>query len=327
VDGGGGHVTDLRLGINLWSQASDWPTFLAAGRRAEELGYDHLWTWDHLYAIFGDPYQPIHEGYVALAALAQATSRIRLGLFVGANTFRNPGLVTKSLVTIDHISGGRAILGIGGAWFQDEHTAFGFDFGSGFGQRLDWLAESVAAVRTLLDGGTVTSEPGSRYDFDALRIAPRPVQDHLPIMIGGGGERKTLRIVAEYADIWNVFGTPETVAHKDAILRQHCAAVGRDPDAIERTLGCKPVIRSTEAEAQRAFLDLLERNRTPVSRMEGDVSVWVGTPEQIARTILDYRRVGFHTFVAELPAPYDAETMEALMTVVKPMVEAATARA
>jgi alkanesulfonate monooxygenase SsuD/methylene tetrahydromethanopterin reductase-like flavin-dependent oxidoreductase (luciferase family) len=150
-------VTDLKLGINLWSQASDWPTFLAAGRRAEALGYDSLWTWDHIYAIFGDPYQPIVEGYTALAALAQATSRIQLGLFVGANTFRNPGLAAKSLVTIDHISGGRAVLGIGGAWFEAEHTAFGFDFGSGFGQRLDWLAESVAAIRTLLDGGVVTT--------------------------------------------------------------------------------------------------------------------------------------------------------------------------
>jgi alkanesulfonate monooxygenase SsuD/methylene tetrahydromethanopterin reductase-like flavin-dependent oxidoreductase (luciferase family) len=316
-------MTDLKLGINLWSQATDWPPFLGAGRKAEDLGYDHLWTWDHLYAIFGDPHQPIVEGYAAIAALAQATSRIRLGLFVGANTFRNPGLVAKSLVTIDHISGGRAMLGIGGAWFETEHTAFGFDFGTGFGQRLDWLAESVAAIRTLLDGGEVTSPPGGRYAFDRLRIAPPPVQAHLPIVIGGAGERKTLRTVAQYADIWNVFGTPETVARKDAILREHCAAVGRDPDAIERTLGCKPVIRSTPEAAQRAYLELLERNRTPVERMEGDVSVWVGTPEQIAATIIDYRRVGFHTFVAELPAPYDAETMETLIGVVKPMVEAA----
>jgi alkanesulfonate monooxygenase SsuD/methylene tetrahydromethanopterin reductase-like flavin-dependent oxidoreductase (luciferase family) len=315
---------DLRLGINLWSQASDWPAFLAAGRRAEDLGYDHLWTWDHIYAIFGDPYQPIHEGYAALAALAQATSRIRLGLFVGANTFRNPGLAVKSLTTIDHISGGRAILGIGGAWFEDEHTAFGIDFGSGFGERLDWLAESAAAIRTLLDGGEVTSPPGGRYAFNRLRIHPLPVQSRLPIMIGGAGEKKTLRIVAQHADMWNVFGLPETVARKDAILREHCAAVGRDETEIERTLGCKPTIRSTEAEAKRAYLELLEANRTPVSRMDGDVSVWTGTPEQIAEIVLGYRKVGFDTFVAELAAPYDVETMELLINVVKPIVEART---
>ena len=317
----------IKLGINLWSQASDWPAFLAAGRRAEELGYDHLWTWDHIYAIFGDPYQPIFEGYAALSALAQATERIRLGLFVGANTFRNPGLAVKSLTTIDHVSGGRAILGIGGAWFGMEHDAFGLEFGSGFGQRLDWLAEAAPAMRTLLDGGEVTSGPNSRYSFDRLRISPLPLQPRLPIMIGGAGERKTLRIVAQYADMWNVFGLPETVAHKDAILREHCEAVGRDPGTIERTLGCKPMIRATEAEAQRAYLAMLEANRTPLSRMDGDVSVWVGTPEQIAETIDSYQLVGFGTFVAELGAPYDHETMELLMNVVKPMVEGAVTRA
>jgi alkanesulfonate monooxygenase SsuD/methylene tetrahydromethanopterin reductase-like flavin-dependent oxidoreductase (luciferase family) len=316
-------MSEVRLGVNLWSQASDWPGFLAAGKRAEELGYDHLWTWDHVYAIFGDPYQPIFEGYTALAALAQATSRIRLGLFVGANTFRNPGIAVKAVTTIDHISNGRVICGIGGAWFEGEHTAFGLDFGEGFGQRLDWLAEATAAIRTLLDGGEVTSPPGGRYRFDALRIAPPPIQDRLPIMIGGAGEKKTLRIVAQYADMWNVFGTPETVARKDEILREHCAAVGRDSAEIERTLGCKPTIRRTKEEAERVYLDLLERNRTPVSRMDGDVSVWVGTPEEIAEIIVGYRRVGFDTFVAELAAPYDLETMELLVNVVKPMVEGA----
>ena len=195
--------------------------------------------------------QPIFEGYTALAAVAQATERIQIGLFVGANTFRNPGLAVKCITTIDHISDGRAIMGIGGAWFEGEHRAFGIDFGSGFGQRLDWLAEAVADARVLLDGGEVTSAPGGRYAFDGLRIEPLPVQRRLPIMVGGGGERKTLRIVAEHADIWNVFGTPETLTHKDEVLRAHCASVGRDPASIERTVGCKITIRGTQAEAER----------------------------------------------------------------------------
>ena len=315
---------DVRLGLNLWSQASDWPAFLAAAQRADRLGYDHVWTWDHLYAIFGDPHQPIFEGYTALAALAQATERVRLGLFVGANTFRNPGLAVKSVATIDHVSGGRAILGIGGAWFEGEHTAFGLDFGGGFGQRLDWLGEAVDAARVLLDGGEVTSPGGSRYAFDHLRIAPLPLQSHLPIMIGGAGERKTLRIVAQHADMWNVFGTPEVLAHKDEVLRAHCSDVGRDPAAIERTVGCKITIRQTEAEAERVRLSLLEHNRTPLSRVEGDLTFWTGTPEQIAETMIGYRRIGFDTFIVELPAPYDDETIETLVTVVKPMVEGAT---
>ena len=316
-------MSELKLGINLWSQASAWPAFLAAAKRADELGYDHVWTWDHLYAIFGDPHQDIIEAYTALAALAMATERTQLGLFVGANTFRNPGLATKCLVTIDHISGGRAILGIGGAWMEPEHQAFGIDFGTGFGQRLDWLAEAVAAIRTLLDGGEVTSEPDGRYAFDHLRIRPLPVRPHLPIMIGGGGEKKTLRIVAQHADLWNVFGAPEIVAHKNEVLRAHCRDVGRDPEAIERTLGCKITIRNTETEARRVERALLEHNRTPMSWIEGDDSFWPGTPEQIAEKIVGYRRVGFHTFVNELAAPYDAETIERLITEVKPMVESA----
>jgi alkanesulfonate monooxygenase SsuD/methylene tetrahydromethanopterin reductase-like flavin-dependent oxidoreductase (luciferase family) len=315
----------VKLGINLWSQASDWPSFLAAGRRADDLGYDTLWTWDHIYAIFGDPHQPIFEGYTALAALAQATERIRLGLFVGANTFRNPGLAVKAVTTIDHISGGRAIAGIGGAWFELEHQAFGLDFGTGFGQRLDWLAEAAPAMRAMFDGSSVTSSAGGRYAFDDLRIDPPPVQAHLPIMIGGGGEKKTLRIVAQWADMWNVFGTPETVAAKDAVLRAHCADVGRDPSEIERTLGCKVTIRSNEAEAERVRRSLLEHNRTPMSRVEGDVSFWTGTPEQIADTMSSYIRVGFEHFIVELPAPYDVETMESLIKVVRPMVDSVVA--
>jgi alkanesulfonate monooxygenase SsuD/methylene tetrahydromethanopterin reductase-like flavin-dependent oxidoreductase (luciferase family) len=314
-------ATGISLGVALWSQASDWPSFLAAARRADALGFDHVQTWDHLLAIFGDRRQPIFEGYTALAALAQATERTRLGLFVGANTFRNPGLVAKSMATIDHISGGRAVLGIGGAWFETEHRGFGFDFGSGFGQRLDWLAEAVPAIRTLLDGGEVTSQPGGRYAFDQLRIEPGPVQDHLPIMIGGGGERKTLRIVAEYADIWNVFGMPDTVAHKDQVLREHCAAVGRDPESIERSMGCKVIIRSTEAAARERYEEIVRHNKIPPERLAGDVTWWIGTPEHIARTMLGYRAIGFHTFLCETPAPYDAETMDSLIGVVKPMVD------
>jgi F420-dependent oxidoreductase-like protein len=316
----------IKLGIALWSQASDWPSFLDAARRADRLGYEHVWTWDHLYAIFGDPHQPIFEGYAALAAVAQATERVRLGLFVGANTFRNPGLVAKSVTTIDHISGGRAILGIGGAWFETEHRAFGIEFGSGFGERLDWLAEAVPAIRTMLDGGAVTSE-GGRYAFDHLRLAPRPLQAHLPIMIGGGGERKTLRIVAGYADIWNVFGMPDTVAHKDEVLRSHCADLGRDPSTIERSVGCKIVIRSTEAAARARYEEIVRHNRIPPARLADDVTWWIGTPTQIAETMRAYLAIGFDTFVCETPAPYDAETMETLITVVKPLVDRAGARA
>jgi alkanesulfonate monooxygenase SsuD/methylene tetrahydromethanopterin reductase-like flavin-dependent oxidoreductase (luciferase family) len=310
----------LELGVALWSQSSTWAELLGAARHAEQLGYDHLWTWDHILAIFGDSRQPIFEGYTALAALAQATQRIRLGLFVGANTFRNPGLAAKSIVTIDHISGGRAVMGIGGAWFAPEHRAYGIDFGSGFGERLDWLAEAVPAVRALLDGEVVTSEAG-RYTFDGLRLDPRPVQEHLPIMVGGSGEQKTLPIVAGWADIWNAFGSPEVLAHKDAVLRRHCEVVGRDPDAIVRSVGCKVTIRQTEAEAHRALAGILDRNGLSRADVADDETFWTGTPAQIAERMQAYRDVGFHAFIVESPAPYDAETLESLMQQVKPMLE------
>src|SRR3954470_7613568 len=131
-----------------------------AAKRVDELGYDHLWTWDHLYAIFGDPYQPIVEGWMALAGWAMATERTRLGLLVGANTFRNPGLTAKLAETLDHISDGRAILGIGGAWFEREHDAFGIEFGPTPGWRLDRLEESVSLIERLLAGERIEHHQG-----------------------------------------------------------------------------------------------------------------------------------------------------------------------
>ena len=314
---------ETRLGVLLWSQATDWDDFERAAVRVDELGYDHLWTWDHLYAIFGDPYQPIFEGYASLAAWAKVTSRTRLGLLVGANTFRNPGLVAKLVTTLDHISGGRAILGIGGAWFETEHTEYGIEFGASPGTRLRWMDEAVVAMRDLLDGRTVTSPPDGRYRFRELRMIPGPVQEHLPIMIGGSGERKTLRSVAKVADMWNAMGGVEKLRHKISVLRVHCEAVGRDFSEIELTVGCKPIIRSTQAEARRVWEAQMEHNRTPMANVESDSTFWVGTPEQVAARMIERRELGFTTFIGELAAPFDDETIERWIGEVKPMVDGA----
>ena len=314
-------MTDTTFGILLWNQATDWPSYLAAARRVEELGYDHFWSWDHLYAIFGDPYQPMFEGWTSLAAVAAVTERARLGLLVGANTFRNPGLVAKTAATLDHISGGRAILGLGGAWMEPEHRAHGIEFGTGFGQRLDWLEESVAACRALLDGQTVTSDGSGRYRFDDLRHAPAPIQRRLPIMIGGSGEKKTLRTVARHADMWNAMGSVEKMRHKIDVLHGHCAAVGRDPSEIEFTIGIKATIRDSEAEAVRVWKAAMEHNRTPLSAVEDDDTFWNGTPEQLAERLAPYVELGFRTIISEHPAPYDDETLARLIGEVKPLVE------
>jgi alkanesulfonate monooxygenase SsuD/methylene tetrahydromethanopterin reductase-like flavin-dependent oxidoreductase (luciferase family) len=315
-------MTDVNLGVLLWSQAASWSETRDAARRIDGLGYEHLWTWDHLYAIYGDPYQPIFEGWTLLGALARETERIRLGLLVGANSFRNPGLTAKAAATLDHVSDGRAILGIGGAWFELEHDAHGIDFGSGFGERLDWLDEAAGAMRSLLDGGTVTSEAGGRYAFVDLRHAPPPIQAHLPIMIGGGGEKKTLRTVAKYADMWNGFGTAETLARKLRILGEHCAAVGRDEREIERSVGCKIVIRDSEAAARRVWADQMAHNRTPEAEWDGPETAWIGTPAQVAAEIRNRVEVGIETVIVELPAPFDVETIERFIGEVKPLVDA-----
>ena len=315
-------MATLNLGILLWSQAATWPEMLDAAKKVDELGYDHLWTWDHLYAIFGDPYQPIFEGWGLLHAWARETQKTKLGLLVGANTFRNPGVVAKLAATLDHVSDGRAILGIGGAWMEPEHKAHGIDFGTGFGQRLDWLDESVAAMRALLDGKDATSPPGGRYSFDHLRHQPQPLQPRLPIMIGGSGEKKTLRTVARYADMWNAMGPVEVMRHKIEVLRRHCEDVGRDPADIEFTLGIKATIRDSAEEADRVWKAAMEHNRTPLSDVADDDTFWNGTPEQLAERLGPYFEMGFRTAISEQPAPYDTETIERLIGQVKPLVEA-----
>jgi alkanesulfonate monooxygenase SsuD/methylene tetrahydromethanopterin reductase-like flavin-dependent oxidoreductase (luciferase family) len=300
-----------------WNQYTTWPGMREAAVRADALGYDDLWTWDHLYPIVGSPEGPILEGWTVLAGWAGATSRVRLGLMVGANTFRNPALVAKMATTLDHVSGGRAILGIGGAWFETEHIAYGFEFGGSPGERLRWLDEAARIMRGMLRGEEPSGE--QFYRAVAVRNDPPPVQARLPLLIGGGGERRTLRTVALYADMCNLGGGFENVRHKDEVLRRHCAEVGRDESEIERTVGMGVcVIRDTEDEARRVNDALFAHN--------GRARVWpnqhIGTPEQVAEMMRPYLGIGFRHFICGFPGPHDAETMERMITQVKPMLEA-----
>ena len=313
-------MNDFKIGINLWSQGSSWSHLLDTALAVDRLGYEHLWTWDHVKAIVGDPDQPIHEGWTTVTAWAMATQRVRIGLMVGANTFRNPALVAKIVTTLDHASGGRAILGIGGAWFELEHREFGIDFGSSVGQRLDWLDESVGAIRALLSGERVTSPGGGHYAFDDLTINPMPVQKRLPILIGGNGRTKTLRTLARYGDMWNAFGLPAEVRELDGVLRRHCEEVGRDEREIERSINLWLVIRDSEAAARREWAAWMELNRTPLDRALEPSRPVFGTPETIAARLLEYSDAGFKTVIVEMPAPYDRETLERLAREVRPMV-------
>jgi alkanesulfonate monooxygenase SsuD/methylene tetrahydromethanopterin reductase-like flavin-dependent oxidoreductase (luciferase family) len=300
-----------RFGLQLWSQQTDWPGFRDAALAAEEAGWDSIWTWDHLLAIFGPWEQPVFEGWSVLAGLGPLTSRMRLGLMVGANTFRNPGHTAKLAATLDHLSGGRAILGIGGAWFEREHDAFGFDFGSGFGERLDRLDESVMLMRRLLDGERFSHE-GRFYAFDDALCQPRPIQAHLPILVGGSGPRKTLRTVALRADAWNTSGTVDEVRAKLAILAEHCADVGRDIAAIEMTLSYPIVLRDDRQAAERAYQALLEWNG---AEDMGGVPILLASPTEVADALRPYVELGFETFIVRMPAPYDRETIDRMAEV------------
>jgi len=296
----------VKFGLQLWSQQTDWPGFRDSAIAADAAGWDSVWTWDHLLAIFGPWQQPIFEGWTALAALGPITQRVRLGLMVGANTFRNPGLTAKLATTLDHVSSGRAVLGIGGAWFEREHDAFGIDFGASPGERLGWLDESVLLLRRLLDGERVTHD-GPRYRMHEALCEPRPIQSHLPILIGGSGRQKTLRIVAERADAWNTAGSLDEVRDAVLTLRRHCTAIGRDIGTIEMTLSFPIVLRDDAGAARDRLAELLDANGVPIAEVDGFLA---GSPAEVADAIRPYLELGFETVIVRMPAPYDRETIE-----------------
>ena len=298
----------IRIGAAFWIQRTDWPSLRDAVRAAEDAGADDIWIDDHLLSDEADRDDPKLEGWTTLAALATVTERARLGLLVAANTFRTPGLTAKLATTIDHISGGRSILGIGGGWFEDEHRAFGIDFGSGFGERLDRLAEAVPLIRRLLDGERV-SHDGRFYTMDDAVAEPRPIQAHIPILIGGSGPTKTLPLVARSADLWNAYGSPAGLAASDAILREHCVAMGRDPDSVERTVNLNAVVRSTVAEAEEVWEGYANVHRP----REGEGRVVLGGPvETVAEKLAVYASVGFRHPILLFRSPWDLETIRSL---------------
>ena len=313
-------MSEVKLGALCWNQYTEWEPLLEAGIRADRLGYDTLWTWDHLYPIVGDPHGPNYEGWLTITAWAARTEHVRIGLMVGANPYREPTLVAKMATTLDRISNGRAILGMGAAWFEGEAHDFGFEFGSGFPERLRWLSQALPIMRGMLDGAEPSAPEGSRYRASRVRNDPLPVQPHLPICVGGGGEKVTLRLVARYADMNNVGGSVEDVRHKEEVLLEHCAAVGRDPAAIERTTGIGTVfIRDDRAEAERLYREAFDRNR--VGRRWTDQPV--GTPEDVAERLAPYLELGYRHLIAGFPSNYDEESMTRLATEVRPILERA----
>jgi alkanesulfonate monooxygenase SsuD/methylene tetrahydromethanopterin reductase-like flavin-dependent oxidoreductase (luciferase family) len=297
-----------RFGAAFWINRTGWDELRDAALAAEFAGWDSLWLDDHLLCDEGDDLDAKLEGWTALAALAAVTSRPRLGHLVTAVTFRNLGVIAKMATTLDHVSGGRFVLGLGAGWHPREHAAFGIDFGSGFGERLDRLDEAAGLLRRLLDGEVVTHH-GRFYDLDRAACAPRPLQEHLPILIGGTGRTKTLRTVARVADIWNANATPEELVGLEEVLAAHGAAVGRDVGGIERQVYVNVVVRATAADAGAAWAGVraIHGIQPDERRLHAG-----GSPADVAAALLPYVRAGVDEIVAVQRTPWDRETIDRL---------------
>jgi F420-dependent oxidoreductase-like protein len=225
----------IRFGIQTPQQHGSWRDMLSLWQEVDALGFDSAWVFDHFLPIFSDPTGPCLEGWTALAALAMATKKVRMGVMVTGNTYRHPTVLTKMATTVDIISGGRLILGIGAGWFELEHRAYGMPFPR-IGERLTRLDESLQVIKRLWTEERVAFT-GRYYQLDEAVFNPKPLQQpHPPILIGAGGEQVALGIVARHANIWNGFGSPDEFRHKIARLTEHCQQIGRDPASIEKSV-------------------------------------------------------------------------------------------
>lgn len=290
-----------------------WQTALEIAELIEDLGYDSIWLYDHFHNVPRPAHEAVFECWTTVAALSQATSRVRLGQMVGCNSYRQPSVLAKMTSTIDVMSGGRLDWGIGAGWYENEYKGYGFDFPAPK-VRIGMLKEAVEIVRSMWTEPETTYK-GTYYELERANCDPKPVQQpHPPIWIGGGGEQLTLRVVARLADVANFGGKPHEWQHKAEVLKGHCRDVGRDDDEIRKTISGEVMVRETEAE-----IDALGSRSLWGEPLESwKAGNLVGTPEQVAEKIQAYVDLGCTGFVPWCSDYPDTQTLRLFAEKVMP---------
>ncbi len=287
------------FGVHTGPAKTDATELLALWRRVEELPFEWISVWDHFYAADGDSTNCL-EGIASHTALAMATERVRCGSLVYCAAYRHPAVLANAMAAIDQFSGGRCEVGLGSGWLEQEFAAHGIPYPP-VRRRLDMLAEYVQVVRGLLSGERFDFD-GEYFTIDSAICDPPPLRRPMPIWIGGGGERRTLRIVAEYADGWNVpFISAEQFAHKCTVLDEHCAAVGRDPTAVTRSINVG--VATDDDSLQRQFGMIAEFVRP---------GVVMGSREQMVEGIGRFVEAGAQQINVALRAPFEYDALEAI---------------
>ncbi len=311
----------LSLGAHVGQQNMTMDEMRALWRRLDQAGCDWISAWDHIYeAPPAGGTLPHFEAVATLGALAADTTNARLGCLVFYVGYRNPGLLAKAAVTIDHISGGRFELGIGAGWHESEAKAYGYDFPSA-GTRLDMLDEATELITSLLTQDRTTFT-GTHFRADDASCLPPPVRGHLPLWIGGVGEKRTLRTVAANANGWNAaYVAPDEFARLNGVLDSWCEKVDRDPGSIERSVNLVFMMGADQSSADRAEQALVAQWGDRAERVKGGAVG--GTPQQAIETVQRYIDAGADMVNIALRAPFDAEALEAYLTVVMPAVRAA----
>jgi F420-dependent oxidoreductase-like protein len=274
---------------------------------AEASGFDSLFVMDHLHQIpgVGPPEDRMLEGNTALAAFAARTERLQLGLMVGSVTYRNPALHAKITTTLDVISGGRAIHSLGAGWYEEEHRAYGYDFPP-LKERFERLEDALQISRAMFTQESATVE-GRHFRVENVLINPKPLRGDIPILVGGSGERKTLRLVAQYADGCNVFGDAERSRHLMGVLDAHCEDVGRDPGEITRTRLGTLSIGATHEAAEAALASWPARMNLDPERLR--MFVTLGDPDEVGEELRALVDAGIEAFVFSVPNPQDLDAV------------------